>query len=151
MLLPRFSAGLGILCAGWMVVTKLVQLFSQTAVASTEMSGTAPSATEDAPASEVGLDDEDEDLNDVEHIFSLTSRRDWTVTLAFIVGFFVALYLFGLFISAAVLSLSYLKVVGKRSWLFAVIYTALLVALLWCLMRWVTYIPSPAGLLIVGG
>jgi hypothetical protein len=84
-------------------------------------------------------------------VLSHTPRKVWLVTLGFIAGFFILLYLCGLFIAAAALSLTYLMVVGKRSSTFAISYTVVLTALLWVLMRWVTYISTPAGILLHGG
>lgn len=146
MLLPRLAAGLGILSAVWMIIRKSRELVKQRAAAANY----AP-----AGAVETTIDDEDDedevDTNDAEYVLSHTSRRDWLISLGFIAGFFVLLYLFGLFIAAGVLSLTYLIFVGKRKWWFAVIYTAVLVALLYALMRVITYIPSPAGIILVGG
>lgn len=144
LILPRLAAGLGVLCTLWMIVSRSIQLARGTV-------GAPQTDAADDVLAELGEDADEVDANDPEYILSHTSRRDWLVALGFIAGFFVALYLFGLFISAAALSLSYLIAVGRKKWWFAVIYTVVLIVALYVLMRVVTYIPSPAGIVLVGG
>lgn len=149
-LLPRLAAGLGLLCAAWMIVSKSIALARQR-----EETGAARTAgpvhVHTAGLHEPAEDEEEVDPNDAEYVLSHTSRRVWLTTIGFIAGFFLVLYLCGLFVAAAALSLVYLVVIGRESWLFALVYTAVLTGLLWVLMRWVTYIPSPPGVLLPGG
>lgn len=149
LLLPRVAAGLGMLCAAWMVVGATVtrrRLDEETPVALPATSAHEPTSTVEG-VSDTGQDDP----NDAEYILSNTPKRVWITTIGFICGFFLVLYLCGLFIAAAALSLVYLVVVGQKSWLFSVTYTVILTGLLWGLMRGLTYIPSPPGVLFPGG
>ena len=143
LLLPRLAAGLGLLCAAWVIVNKSIALARQRGENGAER--TADSLHDPAE------DDDEVDPNDAEYVLSHTSRRVWLTTIGFIAGFFLVLYLFGLFVAAAALSLVYLVIIGKKSWLFSLMYTVVLTGLLWALMRWVTYIPSPPGVLLPGG
>jgi hypothetical protein len=150
LLLPRLAAGLGLLCAAWLLVSKSIALARERGETGTH--GTAGPVEEQAAMLNEPAEDNDEmDPNDAEYVLSHTSRRVWLTTLGFIAGFFLILYLCGLFVAAAALSLVYLFVIGKKSWLFSLIYTVVLTGLLWVLMRWVTYIPSPPGVLLPGG
>jgi hypothetical protein len=149
MLLPRLAAGLGLLCAAWMIVGKWSAL-SQERIRL--LSG--PLEGEDVFGAQSAAshgDGKEQDPNDPEYILSHASRRAWLTALGFISAFFLVLYLCGIFVAAAALSLSYLTVIGKKSWRFSSIYTVVLTGLLWLLMRQVTYIPSPVGILFSGG
>lgn len=152
-LLPRLAAGLGIFCAFWMIAKNSIEFARhrrdrEEDPASTDaFSGTQ----EEAPSLDVPNVGQEIDENDPEYVLSHTPRKIWLVTLGFIAGFFILLYLCGLFIAAAALSLTYLLVIGKKSWTFAILYTVVFTALLWALMRWVTYISTPAGILLHGG
>ncbi|MEW1980229.1 tripartite tricarboxylate transporter TctB family protein [Citricoccus sp. NPDC079358] len=150
MLLPRLAAGLGLLCAAWIIISKSIALARQRL--ETGVEGTTGPVDDHTAVLKVPTEDDDEvDPNDAEYVLSHTSRRVWLTTIGFIAGFFLVLYLCGLFVAAAALSLVYLIVIGKKSWLFSLIYTAVLTGLLWVLMRWATYIPSPPGVLLPGG
>ncbi|MDO8382389.1 MAG: hypothetical protein Q7T17_05365 [Microbacterium sp.] len=157
-LLPRLAAGLGIAAALWMVVKNSLQLARNRRDAAdlddhghggptgTIRNPAEGSAKQDEPVSTHVIDE-----NDAEYVLSQTPRKIWLVTLGFIVGFFVLLSLFGIFIATAALSLTYLVVIGKKSWTFSIVYTVVFTALLWALTRWLTYISTPAGVLIQGG
>lgn len=132
MLLPRLAAGLGIACSAWTIVSKVMQLRWSTPlvpVGAAAAEGTASAAVAEIPASslptatEQPAEDEG-DPNDAEYILSHTPRRTWAVALAFAAGFFILLYLCGIFVAAGALALAYLRVVGRKSWLFSTIYTA---------------------------
>lgn len=153
MLLPRLAAGLGVFCAVWMIINKSIAFARDRRESDDVYDSTA--AVSSPREETLGLDlpdaAEEVDENDAEYVLSHTPRKIWLVTLGFIAGFFILLYLCGLFIAACALSLAYLLVVGKKSWIFAVLYSAAFTALLWAFMRWVTYIPSPSGILLHGG
>lgn len=150
LLLPRLAAVLGLLCAAWMIVNKSIALARQRGENRVQRT-TGPVEEHATVLKEPAEDDDDVDPNDAEYVLSHTSRRVWLTTIGFIAGFFLVLYLCGLFVAAAALSLVYLIVIGKKSWLFSLIYTVVLTGLLWALMRWATYIPSPPGVLLPGG
>ncbi len=150
LLLPRLAAGLGLLCATWMILSKLISLARQRQEAGAARTAN-PVHVHTGEISAPAEDDDEVDPNDAEYVLSHTPRRVWLTTIGFIAGFFLVLYLCGLFVAAAALSLVYLVTVGKKSWLFSLGYTTVLTGLLWVLMRWVTYIPSPPGILLPGG
>lgn len=150
MLLPRLAAGLGLLSAAWMIVSKSVALSRQQGKTGAEkLDGRTDKQT--TGPKELAEDNDEVDPSDAQYILSRTSRRAWLTTIGFIAGFFLVLYLCGLFVAAAALSLVYLVVIGKKSWPFSLLYTVVLTGLLWVLMRWATYIPSPPGVLLPGG
>ncbi|HEV7849706.1 MAG TPA: hypothetical protein VGO88_10350 [Mycetocola sp.] len=156
-LLPRLAASLGIFCALWMIAKSFIESARHRRDREEDREED-PSPTDDFRGTheetlspDVPAVVQEIDENDPEYVLSHTPRKVWLVTLGFIAGFFILLYLCGLFIAAAALSLTYLMVVGKRSSTFAISYTVVLTALLWVLMRWVTYISTPAGILLHGG
>lgn len=153
MLLPRLAAGLGIFCAIWMIAKNSIEFArhrrdSEEDLAST---GAFSGTQEEALSPDLSTGGQESNENDPEYVLSHTPRKVWLVTLGFIAGFFILLYLCGLFIAASGLSLTYLLVIGKKSWIFAILYTVVFTALLWALMRWVIYISTPAGILLQGG
>lgn len=150
MLLPRLAAGLGIFCAGWLIISKTLALRAAPRDDEAHRVVARRSAQEETSGIDLPVA-EDVDGNDPEYVLSHTPRKIWAVTLGFIAGFFLVLYLAGIFVAAAALSFLYLFVVGKKTWLYSLVYTVVLTGLLWALMRWVTYIPSPTGILFHGG
>lgn len=151
MLLPRIAIGLGVAATLWVSIGKGIRLFRANGAAeSNEQRSLAEIVVATDIVGEEAQGDQVAD-NDAEYIFANAPRRLWLISLGFIAGFFVVMWLFGLFIAAAAFSLAYLVFVGRKRWVYAIIYTALLTGALWALMRLVTYIPSPAGILFVGG
>jgi hypothetical protein len=81
----------------------------------------------------------------LEYIFHTASLRQWLVTLAWFGGFFVALYVLGLYATAVVFALFYLRTQDKRSWLFCVTYAAVLTAVLYLAFSVLLAQPVPPG------
>lgn len=139
--LPRVAAGLGMAGAAWTIISTSIELSRRRE---------QPVLEEDVDTA--GPSGEGElDSTDAQVVLSHTPRNIWMVTLGVITGFFLLLYLCGIFIAAGALSFFYLFVVGKKTLRFTLIYTAIFTASLWFLMRIVIYIVTPAGVLIDGG
>jgi hypothetical protein len=99
------------------------------------------------PLSEVTLiDDEAEEDSSMEYIFASASGRSWLAALAWIVTFFIAFFVVGVFVAVPLFALIYLKVAGKASWLSAVIYAIVTGAFIYLLFREVVYLPLPTGI-----
>jgi hypothetical protein len=143
MLLPRAAAVLGVVGAAWIVVSKSTELSRRRVEAAVE--------DEDAPADLSPDEEEEVDPNDAEYVLSHTPRDIWLMTLGILAGFFLVLYLCGIFIAAGALSLIYLLIVGKKTWSYALIYTVFFTGSLWFVLRVPTYILTPPGVLIHGG
>jgi presenilin-like A22 family membrane protease len=62
--------------------------------------------------------------------------------------FFVLLYLSGLYVTAPVFSLLYLRFAGKRTWIFSVIYAVVTAVLLYVAFELALGVPTPSGLLV---
>jgi len=98
------------------------------------------------PLSEVTLvDDEAEEDSSMEYVFASASGRSWLAALAWIVTFFIAFFVVGVFIAVPLFALIYLKVAGKASWLSAVLYAIVTGAFIYLLFREVVYLPLPGG------
>lgn len=91
--------------------------------------------------------DEEEAADDLDYIFHTASRRQWALTLFWFVGFFVALYVLGLYATAIVFTVVYLKREDNRSWVFAGCYALVLTGVLYLAFGIVLAQPVPAGLL----
>jgi hypothetical protein len=91
-------------------------------------------------------DDVNED--DVEYVFQTAGARRWAAALAWIAGFFALLYVAGLFITAPVFSLLYLRFAGRRTWLLSGIYAVVAGLVLYLAFEVALSIPTPPGLFL---
>jgi hypothetical protein len=91
--------------------------------------------------------DGEEVADDLDYVFYTASGRQWALTLCWFLGFFVALYVLGLYATAVVFTVVYLKREDGRSWLFAGIYALVLTGVLYLAFAVVLAQPVPAGLL----
>jgi hypothetical protein len=91
-------------------------------------------------------DDVNED--DVEYVFQTAGPRRWASALAWIAGFFVLLYVVGLFITAPVFSLLYLRFAGGRTWLLSAVYAVVAGLVLYLAFEVALSIPTPPGLFL---
>lgn len=92
------------------------------------------------------LGDNDEDTDDaLEYAFGTADRREWAVALGCFAGFFVALYVLGLYLAAPLFTLIYLRWQAGRGWTFSIVYTAILFAVLYGAFSLVLQLPVPAG------
>jgi hypothetical protein len=91
--------------------------------------------------------DEEQAADDLDYIFHAATARQWAVTLAWFLGFFVALFVLGLYATAVVFAVVYLKREDNRSWLFAGVYAVVLAGVLYLAFNVVLAQPVPTGLL----
>ncbi|MGP4019299.1 tripartite tricarboxylate transporter TctB family protein [Saccharopolyspora sp. 5N708] len=82
---------------------------------------------------------------DVDYVFATAGRRAWVAALGWAAGFFVALYLLGLLIAAPLFALCYLRFGARRSWLFSVVYAAVVLAGIYLAFEFVLTIPIPTA------
>jgi hypothetical protein len=106
-----------------------------------------PSLEVEPETAGLNLADNDEDSDDdIDHIFAVASRRDWLTSLGFLAGFFLALFLFGLYPTAAVFTALYLKYQAGSTWRFSLIYAAVLTACLYGIFSLGLQLPVPSGI-----
>jgi hypothetical protein len=89
-------------------------------------------------------DPEDDPLD---YAFSTAGRRAWTVSLAWIAAFFVGLYVLGVFVTAPLFALAYLRVTVGSSWRLSVTYAAVVGVLLYVVFELLLTVPTPDGVL----
>ena len=92
--------------------------------------------------------EDDPERDDVEYLFQTAGARRWAAALGWIAAFFVLLYVAGLFITAPVFSFLYLRFVGRRTWLFSVLYAVVLGAVLYAAFDLALGVPTPPGLFL---
>ena len=95
--------------------------------------------------SQAGAGEEYED--DAEDILTTAGARDWMTTLGFVGGFFLALYIFGLYLATAVFAVVYLRFQAHSSWKFSVIYASVLTIALYLIFSVALELPVPAGVI----
>lgn len=81
----------------------------------------------------------------VEYAFGTAGRRAWLVSLAWAAGFFIGLWLLGLFITVPVFTVAYLRISAGVGWIGAIVYAVLAGGLLWLLFNQLLAVPLPAG------
>jgi hypothetical protein len=102
-----------------------------------------------APAPEGDPDgDTDGDPDDVAHVFRTAGARAWASALAWVTTFFVLLYVVGLYLTAPIFSLLYLRFAGGRTWIFSAIYAIVSAVLLYVAFELALGVPTPSGLLL---
>jgi hypothetical protein len=94
------------------------------------------------------LDAGDADPYDVEYVFRTAGPRRWASAVGWVAGFFALLYLAGLYITAPVFSLLYLRFAGKRTWIFSAIYAIVGAVVLYVAFELALGVPTPSGLLV---
>jgi hypothetical protein len=87
----------------------------------------------------------DQGDDSVEYVFASAGRRAWSAALAWIGGFFVALWLLGTVVSVPLFALLYLRFAGKASWLAAAVYAAVAGTLVWVVLGRLLSVPMPTG------
>jgi hypothetical protein len=97
-----------------------------------------------APAPDSG----DADPDDVEYIFRTAGPRRWASALGWVAAFFVLLFLAGLYVTAPVFSVLYLRFAGRRRWIFSAIYAIVIAVVLYVAFELALGVPTPAGLLV---
>jgi hypothetical protein len=81
-----------------------------------------------------------------EYVFTEASGRDWLRTVLWFGGFFLALYVLGVYVAAFIFTLLYLRYQGRRSWLFSAVYAVILVAVMYLAFTVALAQPVPSGL-----
>lgn len=99
----------------------------------------------DLPVSEL-LDEDDAHDQDVEYVYATAGRAAWTQALAWVALFVVLLYVTGLFVTAAVFALVYLRWGAGRTWLFAAVYAAVMSGVLYVALAVLLTVSVPEGL-----
>lgn len=92
-----------------------------------------------------GEDDEIEAM-DVEYAFEHAGRAMWARTLGWVLGFFVLLYVAGIFVAAPVFTIAYLRFSAKASWVLSVVYAVVVGLVLYAAFVVFLDIPTPPGL-----
>lgn len=94
--------------------------------------------------------DEDEEINEDEaaYLFQTAGPRRWAAALGWVAAFFVLLYVAGLYLTAPIFSLFYLRFVGRRTWLFSAIYAVVLGVVLYLAFDVALDVPTPPGLFL---
>lgn len=92
-----------------------------------------------------GEDDEIEAM-DVEYAFEHAGRAMWTRTLGWVSGFFVLLYVAGIFVAAPVFTIAYLRFSARASWLLSVVYAVVVGLVLYVAFVVLLDVPTPPGL-----
>jgi hypothetical protein len=102
-------------------------------------------AVEDPLATTELLDEDDVHDQDVEYVYATAGRAAWASALAWVALFVVLLYVTGLFVTAGVFALTYLRWGASRSWLFAAVYAAVMTTVLYVALAVVLVVPVPEG------
>jgi hypothetical protein len=108
----------------------------------------AASATAKPTGSESwALESDDEvEAHELEYEFAHASRRTWLVNIGWVVAFFGAVFVVGLFLTSPAFSLIYLRFGAGRSWRFAVTYAAIVGAVLFGLFDQMLGLQMPLGI-----
>jgi Tripartite tricarboxylate transporter TctB family len=156
-LFPHLVAGTMFVLSGLYLVQVLLRVVRQAKGAGTAAAGPAdPVATgHDAsghlPAGHVAEphgNEDDVNEDDVEYVFQTAGARRWAAALGWIAGFFVLLFVAGLYVTAPLFSLLYLRFAGRRTWLLSVIYAAVAGLVLYLAFEVSLGIPTPPGLFL---
>jgi hypothetical protein len=94
------------------------------------------------------LDAGDTDPDDVEYVFRTAGPHRWASALGWVAGFFALLHLAGLYVTAPVFSLLYLRFAAKRTWIFSAIYAIVGAVVLYVAFELALGVPTPPGLLV---
>ncbi|GAB3353731.1 tripartite tricarboxylate transporter TctB family protein [Modestobacter lapidis] len=123
---PRLITGLGVALAVLHLVVLLVR----------------------RPAPDVQPHGEDGDIEamDVEYAFEHAEPKQWAWTLGWVAGFFLLLYLGGIFIAAPVFTVAYLRFSARASWLFSAVYAVVVGLVLYAAFVVFLEIPTPPGI-----
>ena len=137
---PQLLAMLGVGFA----VLKLIGL-GVTAVRARKAPADAP-VVATAPGGEIGLvSEEEEEDESLEYVFATAGRNAWAAAIGWWAFFFLALWLFGVFIAVPLFSFLYLKFSGKSSWLGAALYAIIGASILYIAFERLLTIPMPEG------
>ncbi|GAA4728898.1 hypothetical protein GCM10023328_04250 [Modestobacter marinus] len=143
-LFPRIVTGAGVVFC----VVKLVQDLLVLRRGRASAAGPPVPAHESVPAGGTHEDEEAIEADDVEYVFATAGARSWSLALAWVVTFFLLLYVAGLFVTAPVFSLLYLRSAGQRSWKVSIGYAVVVGVLLYLSFEVALGIATPPGLFL---
>jgi hypothetical protein len=104
------------------------------------------SADDSAEAQSVmGISEPDDDP--LAYAFSTAGRLAWMVALAWVAGFFVSLYVLGVYVTAPLFTVLYLRLSAHASWRLSVIYSVVVGAVLYGVFETLLGLPTPEGVL----
>jgi Tripartite tricarboxylate transporter TctB family len=86
--------------------------------------------------------------DDVEYVFRTAGAQRWASALGWVTAFFVLLYVAGLYVTAPVFSLLYLRYAGRRTWIFCAIYAIVIGVVLYVAFELALGVPTPPGLFV---
>ncbi|MGY2001289.1 tripartite tricarboxylate transporter TctB family protein [Blastococcus sp. SYSU DS1024] len=157
-LFPRIVTGLGCAFAILQLVQSLLRLGRGRRAAGKPAPPTSPAGpiapvplvtpAEAVPQAAGTTTEDDANEDDVEYVFQTAGARRWTEAVAWLTGFFVLLYVAGLFVTAPLFSFLYLRFAGRRSWLFCGAYAVVVGVVLYVAFEVALGIPVPPGLLL---
>jgi hypothetical protein len=133
-LFPRIVSGAAFVLSALHLVKALLQLVRETR---------APAVPDGA---DPAADPDDSDADDAEHLFRTAGARRWASAVGWVVAFFVLLQVGGLFVTASLFSLLYLRFGGGRTWRFSVAYAVVIGVVLYAAFELALDIPTPPGL-----
>lgn len=102
------------------------------------------------PAPDLHPHGEDAEIEpaDVEYIFEHASPRQWAACLAWVAGFFLSMYLVGIFVTGPLFTLAYLRLSARASWVVSIIYAAVVGVALYLAFEVLLDLPAPPGLFL---
>ena len=141
-LFPRIVTGAGFVFCAVKLVQGLLALVRGRATA------TAPALDHEPLPAGGTHEDEAAGEEDVEYVFATAGARNWAMALGWVFGFFVLLYVAGLFITAPIFSLLYLRFGGRQSWKVSVVYAVVVGVVLYLAFEVALGISTPPGLFL---
>jgi hypothetical protein len=132
-LFPRMVSVLGL----GLAALQLITLLTRPAAAKVESTGS------DEPLFE---SDDDADVQELEYEFAHASRRNWLTNIGWVAAFFGGAFVAGLFLTSIAFTVAYLRWGAGRSWRFAVIYAAVVAAVLWGVFDRMLAVAMPLGI-----
>jgi hypothetical protein len=141
-----------LLCAAGVVlaVLKLVECLMQVRHRRQQLRRVGPGGVASVEVEADDEDDEDGEQDGREHspeyIFGTAGRRAWAAALGWVATFFVALYLFGVFVTVPLFALAYLLICGRHGWLGATVYAGVAGSVVWFVFSHLLAVPMPAGI-----
>jgi hypothetical protein len=144
-LFPRIVSGAAFVFCALHLVQAALRLRRGAVDEPTQGHVPAPAAAEAAAG---GEHENEVNEDDVEYVFASAGGRAWGAALAWVAAFFVLLYVAGLFLTAPLFSLLYLRFAGRQSWRLSVIYAVVIGVVLYVAFEVLLGIATPPGLVL---
>jgi Tripartite tricarboxylate transporter TctB family len=142
-LFPKVATGIGAILSAAFLVRSVFFRRRTAPAAPVDGAGHIDPVTAAQEAEELGADQAESERA----FFASLDLRDWLVSLAYFAAFFIGLYVLGLYVTAVLFTIAYLRFQARSSWLFSVIYAVVLTAALYGLFGYALQLPVPEGLL----